>query len=102
MNVPMPQTGSSWVWEVESVVVLVSARGDAESLVHRVALLNGELVEARRAWDVARERVYRLSRSSVEGARQLMASKMKRQEQFVELSLLQSWCVELCLSILGP
>jgi hypothetical protein len=87
---------------VESVVVLASAQRDAESLVHKVALLIGELVEARQARDVVRERVRRLLSSSAEVAWQLMASGTERREQFEELSLLQSWDVELCLSIIGP
>jgi hypothetical protein len=89
-------------WEVESVAVLAPAWGDADGLIRKVALLKGELVEARRAWDVAGERVRYLSNSSAEGARWLMASEMKRQEQFEELSLLWSWGIELCLSIIGP
>jgi hypothetical protein len=63
---------------VESVAVLVSAQGDDESLVRKVTLLKGELVEAHRASDVARERACRLSSSSAEGALRLMASKMER------------------------
>jgi hypothetical protein len=35
--------------ETENVVVLASAREDAEGLVRKVALLEGELAEARRA-----------------------------------------------------
>jgi hypothetical protein len=68
MNASVLQTGSSWAQEVESVVVLASARGDAESLIRKVALLKGELVEAHRSRDVAREREHHLSSSSAEGA----------------------------------
>jgi hypothetical protein len=59
-------------------------------------LLEGELVEAGRARNVAVERVRRLSSSSVEGAQWLMASKTEHREQFEEHSLLQSWGIELC------
>jgi hypothetical protein len=68
----------------------------------KVSLLKGELVEGRQARDVVGERVCRLLSSSAEGARQLMASKTEHREQFEELSLLWSWGVELCLSIIDP
>jgi hypothetical protein len=45
----VPHTRSSRAREVESVVVLASAQGDTKGLVCKVALLRGELVEARRA-----------------------------------------------------
>jgi hypothetical protein len=48
--------GLSRAREVKSVAVPVLARGDAEGLIYKVALLEGELVEAQRAQDVARER----------------------------------------------
>jgi hypothetical protein len=60
---------------VENVVVLESTRGDAESLVRKVALLEGEPMEAHRAWDVAGERVHHLLSSSAKGARHLMSSE---------------------------
>jgi hypothetical protein len=94
--------GLSRAREAKSVAVPVLARGDAKGLIRKVALLEGELVEAQRAQDVARERVHHFSISSVEGARRLMASETEHQEQFEELSLLWSWGVKLCLSIIGP
>jgi hypothetical protein len=45
----MPHTMSSRGREVESVIVLASAQGDTKGLICKVALLRGELVEARRA-----------------------------------------------------
>jgi hypothetical protein len=36
-------------WEAESIVALVFARGDAESLVRKVVLLKRKLMEARQA-----------------------------------------------------
>jgi hypothetical protein len=72
--------GSSWAREVVSVAVLVPAWGNAKGLIRKVALLEGELVEARRARDVARERVHHLLDSLAEGARWLMASEMERRE----------------------
>jgi hypothetical protein len=62
-------TGSSRAWEMESVVVLASVWEDAEGLVRKVALLEGELAEARQAREVAEEKVRNMSSSSVEGAR---------------------------------
>jgi hypothetical protein len=101
-NVQVPSMGSSWVREVESVAVLVPAQGDANGHIRKVALLEGEHVEAHWARDVVGERVHHFSISSVEGARRLMASETEHQEQFEELSLLWSWGVKLCLSIIGP
>jgi hypothetical protein len=53
---------------VETVVVLTFFRGDAKGLVRKVALLEGELTEARRAWEKAEEKVHSLLSSSAEGA----------------------------------
>jgi hypothetical protein len=89
-NVQVPSMGSSWVREVESVAVLVPAQGDANGHICKVALLEGEHVEAHWARDVVGERVHHFSISSVEGARRLMASETEHQEQFEELSLLWS------------
>jgi hypothetical protein len=61
------------VREVEDAVVLASAHEDAEALARMVALLEGELVEARRAQEVAKEKFH--------------SFEMERWEQFKELSL---------------
>jgi hypothetical protein len=66
---PVSQTGSTWAWEVESIAVLVSFHGDAEGLVHKVALLEGEVTEAHRAQEKDEEKVHSLSSSSAEGTR---------------------------------
>jgi hypothetical protein len=68
-DVPLLLTGSSRAWEMESVVVLASVREDAEGLARKVALLEGELAEARQAQEVAEDKVRNMSSSSVEGAR---------------------------------
>jgi hypothetical protein len=47
-DAPLLPTGSSRAWEMESVVVLASVREDAEGLVRKVALLEGELAELAR------------------------------------------------------
>jgi hypothetical protein len=47
--VPVPPMGLSQARDMESVPMLAPARGDAEGLVCKVALLEGELVEAHRA-----------------------------------------------------
>jgi hypothetical protein len=44
--VPVPPMGSSRAQEVVSVAVLAPARGDVKGLIRKVALLEGELVEA--------------------------------------------------------
>jgi hypothetical protein len=68
MSVPVPQTGSSWAREMESIAVLVSICGDVEGLVLKVALLEGELTDARQTQEKAEEKVHSLSNSSAEGA----------------------------------
>jgi hypothetical protein len=70
--------GSSQAREVESITVLASVRGDAEGLVHKVALLEGELIDARRAREKAKENVHNLKSPSAERMRWLVASKMER------------------------
>jgi hypothetical protein len=60
---------SSRAWEMENVAVLASVwGGDAEGFIRKVALLEGELAEARRAREVAEEKVHSLLGSSAEGA----------------------------------
>jgi hypothetical protein len=93
---------SSWAREMENVVVLASVQGGAEFFIHKVALLEGELAEAHRAWEVAEKKVHSLSGSSAEGVRRLVISKMKCRQQFEELSLQRAWGTELCLTIIGP
>jgi hypothetical protein len=83
-------------------VALASPREDAEGLAQKVALLEGELAEGRRAQEVAKEEFCSLSDASADDARWLVVSEMEHQEQFKELSLLQAWSTELCLAIIGP
>jgi hypothetical protein len=56
--------------------------------IWRDALLEGEIAEARRAWEVAEERFFRLMNSSSEGVQRLVAYKVGHHEQFKDLSLL--------------
>jgi hypothetical protein len=93
--------GSSWAQEAESVAVLVPIRRDVKALVHRVALLEGELEEARRAQEVAEQKVRDLSSSSAEGSRRRVTSKAGRREQSEDLFLLCNRGAELCFTILG-
>jgi hypothetical protein len=46
---PTSQMELTRAWEVENVTTPVSAQEDAEGLSRKVALLEGELVEMRRA-----------------------------------------------------
>jgi hypothetical protein len=80
--------------------MLASIWEDAEGLARKVALLEGELAEAHRAWEVAEEKFRSLSGMSAEGAWRLVVSEMERREQFEELSLLWAWGTELCLTII--
>jgi hypothetical protein len=61
---------SSRAREMENVAVLASVwgGGDAEGFIRKVALLEGELAEARRAREVVEEKVHSLLGSSAEGA----------------------------------
>jgi hypothetical protein len=69
--------------------------------IWRDALLEGEIAEARRAWEVAEERFFRMMNSSSEGVQRLVAYKVGHHEQFTDLSLLWIWGIELCLAILA-
>jgi hypothetical protein len=64
------QAELTWVREVEITVAPASTHEDAEGLVWKVALLEGELVEARQAWEVVEEKFCSLSDMSVGGFRE--------------------------------
>jgi hypothetical protein len=72
--------------EVEDAVALASAREDAEDLVQKVTLPEGELVEVLQALEVAEEKFYSLIDTSADVAQRLVVSEMEHQEQFEELS----------------
>jgi hypothetical protein len=77
--------------EVEDAMVLASVLEDADGLVRKVTILEGELVEAHQAREMAEEKFHILSDTSANGARWLVVSKMDHQKQFEEL----------CLAIVG-
>jgi hypothetical protein len=56
------------VWEVENVTVPTFAQEDDEGLICKVALLEGELLEARRAQEVAEEKFHSSSDALADGA----------------------------------
>jgi hypothetical protein len=56
-----------WRAEAENIALLASAREDAEGLVWKVTLLEGEVVEARRAWEVVEETIRSLSNAAAGG-----------------------------------
>jgi hypothetical protein len=64
----------------KNIVVSTSVRGNAGDLIRKAALLEGELVEARRAREVAEERFHCLMNSSSEGAWRLVASEVGHSE----------------------
>jgi hypothetical protein len=65
---------------VENVTVLASTREDADGVIRKVSLLEGELAEARQAQEVAEEKFHSLSDMSTDGVRQLVAPEMERQD----------------------
>jgi hypothetical protein len=67
--------------EAKNATMLVSAREDAEGLVQKMVLLEGELAVEHQACEV---------------------SEREHQEQFEEITLLQIWGSELCHAIVGP
>jgi hypothetical protein len=67
--------------EAENAAVLASACEDAEGFARKIALLEDELTAERQAREV---------------------SERERREQFMELTLLQTQCSELCHTIIGP
>jgi hypothetical protein len=74
--------------EAENAMMLASARKDVESLVRKIALLKGELVEVRQAREVAEENSHDLSYAVADAERQWEVSKREHQEHFVVLTLL--------------
>jgi hypothetical protein len=61
------QTELTQAWEMENVMVLASVWEDAEGLVRKVALLEGEHAKACRTQEVAEEKFCRLSGASADG-----------------------------------
>jgi hypothetical protein len=82
MDVPVSEMGSTRAREVVNVAVLAYVREDARGLIHNIALLDGELVEACWVREVALEKFRSLSGASTNGARWLVVSEMEHQEQF--------------------
>jgi hypothetical protein len=74
--------------EAENATVLASACEDAEGLAQKVALLEGELAEARQDWEVAEENSRFLWDAAAEAERRWEESERECQEQFEELTLL--------------
>jgi hypothetical protein len=70
--------------EVESAMALNSAREETDSLVRKITLLKGELVEVHQACEVVEE------------------FERGHREQLEELTLLQTQGSELCFAIVGP
>jgi hypothetical protein len=100
VDTPVLHAKSAQARDVENVMLLSSALEDAEGLIRKVALLEGELVEACQAQEVVEEKLCSLSDASANGARWIVASEVEHREQFEELSLLQAWGAELCLTVI--
>jgi hypothetical protein len=74
--------------EEESIVALAYAREEAEGLVQRIALLEGELLGAHQAQELAEENFQGLCDIVVDAEWWCEESKRESQEQFEELTLL--------------
>jgi hypothetical protein len=72
------------------------------TLVRKISLLEGELVEARQAREVAEENFGGLSDVVTDAERWQEESERECQEQFEELTLVQTQGSKLCLTIIGP
>jgi hypothetical protein len=74
--------------EAENNVVLASAHDDAEDLVWKISLLEGELREEHRAWKLAEENSHGLSDAASNAEHRWEVSEREWREQFDELTLL--------------
>jgi hypothetical protein len=101
-DMPMSQMESTRAREVENVAVQASVQEDADGLIRMVTLLEGELVEARQAWEVAEEKFRSLSDASADGTQRLVVFEMECRQQSEELSLLRARVAQSCLAIVGP
>jgi hypothetical protein len=72
--------------EAENTVVLASTREDAEGLVQKIALLEGELEEACQARDVPEENSRGLSDMAADAERRWKVSEREHREHFEELT----------------
>jgi hypothetical protein len=88
--------------EVKSAAVLASAHEEAEGLVRRIALLEGDHAEVHQAREMAEENSRVLSNAAADAERRWEESKREFQQQFEELTLLQVWGSKLCLAIVSP
>jgi hypothetical protein len=88
--------------EVENAVALASTCKDAEGLLRKIALLEGELAEVHPAREMAEENSCGLSGAAVDAEWRREESEREHQEQFEELTLLQTRGSELCLAIISP
>jgi hypothetical protein len=88
--------------EVEKSVALASAHEDVEGLVWKIVFLECQLAEERRAREVAEENSRNMSEAAADAKHRWEVSERERQEQFEELTLLQTQGFELCHAIVGP
>jgi hypothetical protein len=74
--------------EMKSVVALASARGKAEGFARRIALVEGELVDALQAQDIAEVNSWSLSGVAADTDRWWKEAKRECRERVQELTLL--------------
>jgi hypothetical protein len=88
--------------EVENAMALVSAHEDAEGLVRKIALLEGEHAEVRHVQKLAEENSCGLFDAVNDVECRWEVSERECRMQFEELTLLPTRGSELCLTIVGP
>jgi hypothetical protein len=74
--------------EAENATTFASACKDTEGLVRKIALLEGELVEQRRAQKLAKEKSRDLSDMAIDAERRWEVFEREHRVQFKELTLL--------------
>jgi hypothetical protein len=85
--------------EAESVSTLTSAHEEAEGLVRKITVLEGELAEVHRAREVAKENSCGLSNVTANAEWQREESEREHREQVKELTLLQPGALSCALPL---
>jgi hypothetical protein len=88
--------------EVKNATALASACEDAEGLVRKITLLEGDLAQERQARKWAEENSHGLSDVAADAKCRWEVSEREHREQFEEFNLLEIQGSELCHAIVSP